>query len=213
MIETSLNTFDIVVFGVLALSALLSFFRGFVREVLSLGAWVGAAVITLYAFPHVADLMKSHVKSESIASGFAAMGTFMLALLAFSIFNSILLRYMKPGSEVGLLDNGLGLIFGLFRGALLVSLGYFIMSITVKKDDYPEYIEESLSHEHVKKGAKWIAVVAPDYFNNLVDPAEKTPALDKMIGEENDGADEESDSRWQSMDELQKRMREEKEEE
>jgi membrane protein required for colicin V production len=206
MVETSLNTFDLVVFGVLGLSALLSFFRGFVREFLSLGAWVGAAVITLYAFPHVADLMKSHVKSESIASGFAAMGTFMLSLLAFSIFNSVMLRYMKPGAEVGLLDNGLGLIFGLFRGAMLVSLGYFIMTITVKKDDYPEYLEQSMSHEYVEKGAAWIATVSPDYFSDIVKPSEKTPALDKVLSSDDD--EEESGSHWQSMDELQKRMRE-----
>ncbi len=51
MVQTSLNIFDLVVFGILGLSALLSFFRGFVREVLSLGAWVGASLITLYAFP------------------------------------------------------------------------------------------------------------------------------------------------------------------
>ena len=34
---------DLVVFAVLAISALLAFMRGLVREVLGLAAWVGAA--------------------------------------------------------------------------------------------------------------------------------------------------------------------------
>ena len=34
--------FDLAMLGVLALSALLAFFRGFVREVLGVGAWAGA---------------------------------------------------------------------------------------------------------------------------------------------------------------------------
>ena len=47
MIETSFNLFDTIVVVTIILSALLSFFRGFVREVLSLGAWVGASIITV----------------------------------------------------------------------------------------------------------------------------------------------------------------------
>ena len=43
MIETHLNLFDATVLGILALSCLFAFFRGFVREILSLGAWIGAA--------------------------------------------------------------------------------------------------------------------------------------------------------------------------
>ena len=50
---TGLTALDIGVLIVLAISALLAFGRGFVREVLSIGAWVAAAVVTLYAFPYL----------------------------------------------------------------------------------------------------------------------------------------------------------------
>lgn len=204
MIE-SLNIFDLFVFGVLGLSALLSFFRGFLREVLSLGAWVGASVITLYTFPHVTELMKPHVASEGVASGFATMGTFMLALMAISLFNRLILRYTKSSSEIGLLDNGLGLIFGVFRGALLISLGYFVMTMTMKKEDYPEWIITAKSQPYAEKGAALIASVAPEYFASITPPKDKTPALDKAIHR----GEEAADDNWQSMEELQRRMREE----
>ena len=35
------------------LSALLSFFRGFAREIISLCSWIGASLVTLYTFPTV----------------------------------------------------------------------------------------------------------------------------------------------------------------
>ena len=81
MVETSLNMFDLVVLVVVGLSALLSFFRGFIREVLSLGAWVGAALITLYAFPQVTEYIRPKVNSDLVASGLASMGTFIVAPL------------------------------------------------------------------------------------------------------------------------------------
>ncbi len=44
------NVTDLVVVGVLLLSALLAFFRGSVLELLSIAAWAGAAAATYYVF-------------------------------------------------------------------------------------------------------------------------------------------------------------------
>jgi len=44
---------DLVVLGVLAVSALFAFMRGLVREVLGLGAWVGAIFAGVWALPRV----------------------------------------------------------------------------------------------------------------------------------------------------------------
>ena len=203
------NMFDLIVFGVLGLSALLSFFRGFVREVLSLGAWVGASVITLYTFPDVAKWVEPKVGSEGIAAGIATLGTFMTALITISLFNRLLLRLFKSGSEIGLLDNGLGLIFGVARGALLIALAYYSMSLVMDKDDYPPWMKGSMTQPYVEKAAATIAKVAPSYLNDVEakkgkEKSIKTPALDKAIEEGNDTADR----HWQSMDELQRRMRE-----
>ena len=45
-----MNAVDLGVLAVIALSAVFAFARGFVREALSIVAWVGAALITLYGF-------------------------------------------------------------------------------------------------------------------------------------------------------------------
>src|ERR1700690_316704 len=101
MIETHLNLFDAIVIGIMLLSCLFAFFRGFVREVLSLGAWIGAAVVTLYYFPVVAEKLKPHFKTEAVAAGVATLGLYVVALIGFSILNMIILKYVKKGSDVG----------------------------------------------------------------------------------------------------------------
>ena len=41
---------DIILIGVMLISAVLAMIRGFVREILSIAAWVIAALVTLYSF-------------------------------------------------------------------------------------------------------------------------------------------------------------------
>ena len=48
-----MTTLDLAVIGIVFLSALFAFARGFVREALSIVAWVGAAYITFKGFDWV----------------------------------------------------------------------------------------------------------------------------------------------------------------
>lgn len=211
MVETSLNMFDLIVIAVVGLSALLSFFRGFIREVLSLGAWIGASVITLYYFADVTEWIRPKVNSDIVASGLASIGTFMAALIIISLFTRFLGKYVKSGSDVGVLDNLLGMSFGAARGILLCAIGFFIMTTVIAEDDYPEWIENAMTRPYVEKAAEWLAEVAPDYMEDLTplkeddnsaSESEKPKAIKRLEREkeENDGTE------WQSLDELKERM-------
>ncbi|MEQ9608473.1 MAG: CvpA family protein, partial [Kiloniellaceae bacterium] len=48
-----INLADLIVIIVLVVSGIFAFVRGFVHEVLAVASWVGAAFVTLYAFPVV----------------------------------------------------------------------------------------------------------------------------------------------------------------
>lgn len=217
MVETSLNLFDLGVLVIVGLSALLSFFRGFIREVLSLGAWVGAAVITLYWFPEVAKWMQPHVKNTMVASGLAAMGTFMFALVIISIINSLLLKYVKTGSDVGLLDNALGLAFGVARGVLLIAIAYFIMTVVMSEKDYPDWVKTAVTRPYVENAAKWISQIAPNYLDEMtpLKDDKKDPVKDsepnvierQFVPDDSTDEDAEPSEHWESLEQLQERMK------
>lgn len=217
MVETSVNMFDAIIIGVITLSAILSLFRGFVRELLSLGAWVGAGIITLYVFPDVAAMIKPHVKSTMIASGFASMGTYIAALIVISMFNRMLLKFMKTGSEVGAIDNIMGFVFGVMRGILLVSIGYFTLSIMISEDvnKQPDWLKTSLTKPYVEKSAKWLAAIAPEYLEEIStlkgsvgkeDPEQlgEDANLDESILEEDNDAT--AEPKWPTMEDLQNQI-------
>jgi membrane protein required for colicin V production len=165
--QLSMNIFDAIILGVLGLSALVAFFRGFVREILSLGAWVGAAIITIYLFPESAQLAKKYVKSEQVAAGGAALGTYICALITLSLINSVIIRYIKTGEEVGIIDNLIGLLFGGIRGVFIVSLAFLIMSAVVPKENPPVWLKTSITKPYLQEGAQILAKIAPRYLSNL----------------------------------------------
>lgn len=176
MIETSLNIFDAIVITVMGLSCILAFFRGFVREVLSLSAWVLAGVVTLYFFPSLAKLIEPKFKDPVVAAGFSTLGIYIVALMGFSLLNSAILKFIKSGTDVGLLDNWLGFIFGALRGAFLVSLGFFLMTIVLTEKDYPLAIKQAKTLPYVENGAMMVANVSPRYLRDISSLNEKIKA-------------------------------------
>ncbi len=167
MLEAQLNVFDSIVIGVFALSCLVAFFRGFIREILSLGAWVAAGIITVYFYPHSSEYMKQYIENPEIAAVVGALGTYITALFGISIINSVIIRYVKTGAEVGLLDNLLGLSFGAARGAFIVSLGFLILTFVMDEDNYPEWLTEAKTLEYAEFGAAMLAKAAPEYVKEL----------------------------------------------
>jgi len=212
MLETSMNIFDLGVLIIVGMSALLSFFRGFAREVLSLGAWVASALITLYTFPDVAKWIEPQVKSEAIASGLASMGVFFVSLITISILTSTMMKYIKPGNEVGAIDNFVGLLFGAARGILVVAVAYFMMTLVLAEKDYPEWVKQAHTRPYVEMAAGWVAKAAPDYISAISGNKDERDARTERAKEESrerieklrDKADD-----MPSMEDLQRRVREE----
>lgn len=164
---STFNQFDLGVLGVLGISALLSFFRGFVRELLSLGSWLGAVIITLYAFQPASKYLEPHVGGTAVANGLASMGVFFLALLVLSLICGLLLKFLKSGNEVGVLDNLMGLLFGVARGVLVVAIGYFVTTIIIPEKELPDYVHKAKTKPFVARAAKWVGHITPDYLDTI----------------------------------------------
>ncbi len=174
MVETSFNLFDAVVLGVVFLSTLLSFFRGFVREFLSLGSWIGAMAVTIMYTPALADAIKDDVdKGQAAAMLVASVSLFFGAKILFSIINMILIKYLKPGKDVGLIDNFIGLIFGFLRAALLLSLGYYVYGFVATEENQPPWIAQSMTKPYVAQGAKILEPMLEDFVSKVAPEVEK----------------------------------------
>lgn len=121
-----MNTVDIIVIAVVAISALIAFLRGFVREVLTIGSWLGASLVTLYGFPLLQSKFEQWISSKLAADIVCGISLFLGSLIIFSILSHMVARFVR-GSALTAVDRSLGLLFGLVRGAILVSLAYMLI--------------------------------------------------------------------------------------
>lgn len=141
---------DGIVAIVIVMSALLAYSRGFVREGLAIAGWVGAAVLAFIFAPQVEPL----VKELPVVGGFigdscelAIITAFALVVAAVLVIASLftpLFSALVQRSVFGGLDQGLGFVFGVLRGILIVAIAYFVYE-TVLTSQNIEMIDNSRS--------------------------------------------------------------------
>jgi membrane protein required for colicin V production len=155
------DIFDLAVVAIILISGLLAFARGFVREILSIIAWVGAAVATVYLFRFAQPVARTYIEVELIADIVAGVAVFVVVLIALSLMSHALSRRIRE-SALGPLDRSLGLVFGLARGAAVVALAYLVFTAMFPQpESRPEWITQARTEPWMEKGAGVLASILP----------------------------------------------------
>lgn len=123
MEQHGLTVLDYSVLGVILLSGLLALMRGFVREMLSLIAWALAYFIAANYYNLIEPWTHKYIKSDTGAIALAGVILFVLALTVFTLIGYLIAKLIR-GRALTAIDRSLGFLFGLVRGALIVSLIY-----------------------------------------------------------------------------------------
>ncbi len=141
---------DGVVALVIVMSALLAYSRGFVRESLAIAGWVVAGIVAFIFAPQLEPVVKEiPVVGDFIADSceLSMIGAFavvfavalIIASLIAPLFSSLVQR-----SALGGLDQGLGFVFGVARGILLVAIAYFVYETVITSQNI-KVIDDSRS--------------------------------------------------------------------
>ena len=120
--------FDFGVFMVLGVSVVISLFHGLVREMISLGGWVGGFVLATLFGGRIAGLMP-----QSLSPTLAALVGFLLVfivVLAISWIVGQVLSSAVRASGLAPADRALGAIFGLARGFIIVLVVVLVSGLT-----------------------------------------------------------------------------------
>ena len=161
MNSLSANFVDLAVIGVMLISALLAFGRGLVREVLSIGAWVAAALAALWGFPYAKDIARKYISITILADVVTATAIFLVTLIVCAAISHAIARNVR-GSTFGALDRSLGLLFGLLRGAVLICFAYLLFTWAVPNEaDQPTVIKEARSRPLIASGADILRSLLP----------------------------------------------------
>lgn len=156
-----MNWLDLAVVGVIVLSAIFAFARGFVREALSIVAWVGAAFVTFKLFDWAYAQVEPHVHNPLLSQVIAGFGLFVATLVVLTMVTGTLARLVHA-TGLSPIDRTLGFIFGLARGAFLVCLAYLLLDMSVQPNDRPVWIRDAKSAPYLHEGADVLKGFLPE---------------------------------------------------
>lgn len=154
---------DLVVAGVVLISGLLAFVRGFFREVLSIGSWVAAFFAALYLYGHVAPFIRSYLGWGDIADLAAGVIVFIAAIIVLAMFAHYVSAALQASSLTAV-DRSLGFLFGVARGAVLVCLAYLVLSWAIEDRSYPKWVSEARTLPLVERGAEMLVRLVPSHL-------------------------------------------------
>ena len=114
-----MTLFDYLVLFVLIASVIISLLRGLVREILSLLSWVVAFVLANAYGAALAGLLPEVIPGEVVRLMVAFVVLFIGVRLLMGLFIMLIDALIKA-SGLTLVDRGLGGLFGLARGLVIV---------------------------------------------------------------------------------------------
>ncbi len=126
--------FDYVVLGIVGVSVLLSIMRGFVREVLALVSWVVAFIVAKLYAVELVPLLPEAIPNEALKMLAAFLILFLTTLLLCSLLAIALSQIFKKVG-LGWIDRGLGAVFGVLRGVVIIGTLVLLAGFTALPKD------------------------------------------------------------------------------
>ncbi len=173
-----MNFLDYTLIFLVGLSIVLSLWRGFVREVISIVGLVAAFLIASRISAEVGAILLDWFPNRTVANiaGFALV--FIIIMVVVGLIGA-LIRKLVHMAELTTTDRTLGMLFGLTRGILLISLTALIYTSYTEPDK--PWLEDSALAPYAIEGGDLLGQAIPEGYpfsrrGNILPPP-KLPSM------------------------------------
>ena len=153
-----MNWADIAIVALIAVSAVVSLVRGFVKEALSLATWVIAAWVAVAFADEFSYLLAGWISVPSARTAVAFAGLFFAVLIVGGLLNLLMGQLVSKTGLSGT-DRVLGSVFGVARGVVLIGVMVLLAGLTAVPED--PWWQESQLIGHFEQLALWMKSFLP----------------------------------------------------
>ena len=147
--NTYFNIVDIIIISIILISCVVATFRGFIKEAFSIVSWIFALIVAIKLYEkfklELIEYISHKIIVDIVAFGFPFLTTLFIS--------SLISTWLSPKFTIpGLLifDKIFGLIFGIFRGILLVTLFYLgLIYLLGKEKSLPSIVLEAHTFSYI----------------------------------------------------------------
>lgn len=198
---------DIVVALVVLSSALISFMRGFIREVLTIAGVVGGLLAAVFVGPSLAPTVRTWFGTDEDGENakklfdlipmevVADITTYGAIFVGVVIILSLLSHFIAGAAKavgLGPVDRTLGVIFGVARGLILLGLFYLPFHIMMGDKNKEEFFKGSQTHYFIEQIAQTMQQYLPEgdeVKDDANDIIKKKLEEQDLLGGKKDGPD------------------------
>jgi membrane protein required for colicin V production len=148
-----MNWLDWIILVIVVMSTLISVWRGFVKEALSLAAWVAAFLISTSFAARLSLKMTDFITNDAFRYAAAYVILFASTLILGAIVNKMLAGAIKATGLTGT-DRALGTVFGFARGLVLVLVMVFVLRALLNADEQ-DFMRDSRLLPHLAMVEQW----------------------------------------------------------
>ncbi|QBQ56579.1 CvpA family protein [Nitrosococcus wardiae] len=157
---------DYLIVGIVLISGLISLARGFVKETVSLAAWILAFWVALGFSPEVAEWLAELISvPPSLRLAIAFFLLWLVTLLLAATINYLLAKLVQTTGLTGT-DRMLGVIFGIARGVAIVTVLVLLAGMTPMPKD--SWWQDSQLLNYFQRLALWArSFMPPDIAGHI----------------------------------------------
>ena len=156
---------DVVILALIALSAIMSLFRGFVKEAVALVTWLVALWVAMAFYEDLAAILSQWISLPSAQRVTAFAVLFICVLLLGAIVNFLASKLVNKTGLTGT-DKLLGIVFGVARGGVIVAILVLLAGLTPLPQD--PWWQDSQLLGYFQEAAMWLRSYLPnDIADNI----------------------------------------------
>jgi membrane protein required for colicin V production len=160
-----MNWVDLFIIGVIAISAIISLFRGFTKEAISLATWVLAFWLALTFSTRLAATLHGSIDSPTARIAIAFAILFVVTVILGGVVNFLVSQLVEKTGLSGT-DRALGVVFGILRGGLIVVILVMLAGLTTLPAE--SWWNDSRFVGSFEDGAIWLKGYVPDNMANEI---------------------------------------------
>ena len=150
---------DVAIIALVVLSAVLSLFRGFVKEALALASWLVALWVSMIFYEDLAVVLSQWIAEPSIQN-IAAFSILFISVLLLGALINYLASKLVVKSGLAVTDRMLGVVFGVARGLVIVAILVLFAGLTPMPQD--SWWQSSQLIGYFQEFALWMREYLPE---------------------------------------------------
>jgi len=171
--------FDLIALVVLAVSAGVGLIRGFVRETVTIVAFVAAALAAIFGLRFVGPIARDAIDPPWLGSIVAMLVVFLAVYVLVRVAAGALTKGVRQ-SSLGSVDRAAGFGVGLVRGLVVLGVFYLVFNLITPRERVPAWVADSWLYPVASQSGQLLSRLAP---GGAVQAGRFGPAIERAVRE------------------------------